>query len=56
MVVGHRQVQTGDAVGRVVDGKSARLEEIDDRLRDVAMVLNQEDADLPGLVGHGAEL
>jgi len=53
--VGHRKVQAGDAVGGIVDDEAAGLEEIDDGLRDVAMILDQEDADLPGLVGHGLQ-
>jgi hypothetical protein len=48
-----REVQARDAVGRVVDGEAAVLEEIDDRAGDVAVILDQQHVRLSGLIRHG---
>jgi hypothetical protein len=51
--MGDGQVQARDAIRGVVDRVAAGLEEIDNRLGDVAMVLDQEEAGLAGVVGRG---
>ena len=40
--IGYREVQSRDAIGRVVDGEAARLEVLGDHLGDVAMILDQQ--------------